>query len=192
VLLTPSAWATAINVQGTLQGGFDGAAAGGCGVSLGGLTYACGSFDVDTNAAGDAGIGGAPDNLGVFSLSMLPFDYAGHTFELFVTILAPPGSTGPDPTTLTLSLAVGPGGSGGVLIGGGSAFFTYPAVQGSGTFTLQINPLALTPGQASDLTGFILGATGDPLVIIPEPASMALMGAGLLAVSFLARRRRKG
>jgi hypothetical protein len=105
--------------------------------------------------------------------------------------------------------------------GGGTAYFEADASNGSGTATAfaGIGPFA-PPGAAGDIIGgpclmdctdtgsapaapYYLaiglgvtagnggGASGDATLVVPEPASMALFGLGLLGVGVMSRRRKQ-
>jgi hypothetical protein len=181
LLFQGTGWAEAIQITGTTTGAFSGDA--------GGLQYTGGAFDVLTTSGGYAGIGGATDSLGTFTLGTTPFSYFG-TFNLLVTIGDPAGS-GAGSTALPIFLSVEPSGSGGATIIGSQSpmYFTFPAVGGeTGHFWLQVAALNLTPGQSASLTGSIIGATGVP---VPESYDLALVGFGMLAAVIAGIRRRR-
>ena len=162
--------------------------------SLAGLTYVNSNFDV-TTAGGFVSIGSGPgtpnlDNLGSFSLSASPFVYNGQHFDLLVTFTAPPGTTpGQGVFTDMLTGTVNSTGGGGVFIDFDNTpqSFTFGSGDTSGQFTFFVNDVSLTVDHTVGVTGTI-NSTVTP---VPEPETYALFMAGLAAVGFMAKRRRK-
>ena len=158
-----------------------------------GLTYNNSDFDATTSGGflslGSAGAttpAGNFNNLGSFTLSGDPGSYVGNSFDLLVTFTAPAGTT---PGTAlfvdTITGSVTANNAGGVFINFDNTpqSFTF----NGGTFEFFVNDVSLTPGQTIALSGTILAT----VTAVPEPETYALLMAGLAAIGFIGRRRRK-
>ncbi len=186
--------AVEINIAGTSTGAFN--AQGSANVNtLLGLTYNGSTFS-QTTAGGFAAFGGNPnpsanvDNFGSFTLTGAINTYTGNTFTLLLNITDPLGIVGGGSQSFQAAVvgqvvSIAAGGVN-VSFGANSTHtYTFANATSVGTFTLNLNNVALTPGQSASLTGYVL-ASATP---VPEPATLA--GLGIASLALIRRRRTK-
>jgi PEP-CTERM motif len=152
-----------------------------------GLTYTNSTFDV-TTSGGFVSIGSTVpgvNNLGSFTLTGDPFNYNGNFFDLLVTFTAPAGA-GPATFTDTIIGSVTSTGAGGVFINFDNSIQHFTFGDG-GSFDFFVNDVSVNAGETITVSGTILSA----VAAVPEPETYVLFVAGLAAVGFMARRRRK-
>ena len=167
--------------------------------NIDGLTYLNSNFS-GVSAGGYLAFGGNPmvatggvqnvDNLGSFTLNSTNFVYTGNTFNLRVTFTLPPGIAGSNSQVFsaTMTGVVTSGTNGGVTIAFNPTpvLFTFSSNGVTGSFFFSLNNLAINPGQTAEITGQIVSAQQTA---VPEPASMFLLGTGLIGVAGYARWR---
>lgn len=186
--------AVEINVAGTAMGGFNAQSANNVNTLLG-LTYNGSTFS-QTTAGGFLAFGGNPspsanvDNFGSFTLVGAVNAYTGNTFTLLLNITDPLGIVGGGAASFQASVMgqVVSNTAGGVNVSFGanaSHTYTFANATSVGTFTLNLNSVALTPGQSASVTGYIVSSA----TAVPEPATLA--GLGIASLAFIRRRRNK-
>ena len=192
--LATFASAVEITVTGTSIGGFNAQSTGNSNTLLG-LTYN-GSVFSNTTAGGFLAFGGNPlpsanvNNFGSFTLNGAANVYTGNTFTLVLNFTAPTGIAGGGTTTFQAAVMgqVVNIAAGGVNVSfGANSSHTYTFANGTsaGSFTLNLNSAALTPGQSVSLSGYIVGSAEA----VPEPAT--IVGLGIASLAFMRRRLRK-
>lgn len=157
------------------------------------LTFTGNSSFTGTTSLGFGALSG-PNSLGTFFLSTSPTQLVAGSFSLNIVFTEPVGINGGQSTTYTATItgSVSPNvNQGGVNITfnqpSGGTVFTFSEAFTTGTFTLTINNVFVQSGQGAPV---LAGFTGSQTAI-PEPATLLLMGTGLLGVSAKMRRRRK-
>jgi hypothetical protein len=155
--------------------------------TLGGLTVNSGSFDVTTNTSGFAAIGGDPDKLGTVSLTNATFNYAGYQLFMKVAFTVPTSSSSSTFASI-ISGSVGTDPTGGIFIqwNPGSLTGTFDG----GSYELFPNNITVTPGGVNQIISGGIFSRVSP-VIVPEPATGALLAMGLSLMSMVAVRRRR-
>jgi len=157
-----------------------------------GLSFEGASFS-GTTSSGFLALGGSTNSLGYFTLTGDPGNYNGNVFDLLVTFTAPVGLS-PNPVlfSTTVSGSVTANGQGGVFV----IFDNSPqnlTFGTGGSAVFYMNNVSLNPGDDNEisLSGRLVSVTPGQTGVVPEPETYALFMAGLAAVGFMARRRRK-
>ena len=192
--LASVASAVEINVAGSSAGGFNAQSMNSVN-SLLGLTYN-GSVFSQSTAGGFVAFGGNPspsanvDNFGSFTLNGNVNTYTGNTFTLLLTFTDPLGIVGGGSTSFQAAVMgqVVNTTAGGVNVSFGANSthtYTFANPTTAGTFTLNLNSVALAPGQSASVTGYIVSSASP----VPEPATLA--GLGIASLALIRRRARK-
>jgi hypothetical protein len=159
-------------VTGTTTGCFTIGCVPSSSATLGGLTFTGTTFNDVTSVGGFLGLGGAVNNLGMYTLLNSPtFDYANRAFTLDVAFTAPATIPGSTQFNALLQGEVNPNGQGGVQINFLTHDFAFNfsnANSPTNVLQLHINDIAINPDQTNYGSGFIQVATGLP---VPGPTA---------------------
>jgi hypothetical protein len=200
-----------VQFVGTTQGCFA-ASIGACSFSntatLGGLTYTSAPLALQTDASGFSAAGNVTNGFGLFALNSTPFNYSGNNFFLRVmfspmgasnTAGGPANATSTNQPTYSAVLrgsVISGAANNGVTIDFGGAqsqnfvfTSTAPNALNGGTGVLRVFNKAVNEGDTqASIAGDLQIVASSP---VPEPATVALMGTGLISLLGMGAIRRR-
>lgn len=187
ISLTVATAANAVLFTGSSQGCFTALCTPSSTATDQGLSFTGGTFNL-SDSSGFVGLGGATNNLGVFSLSTAPAVYTGDLFSLLVTFTSPTGtspSSGSFSAVLQGSVSSLPGGGVYINFNNDPLVFTFGD---GGSFDFWVNDVSLSPGGANQIMSGTINVLTSP---VPEPGTWALMILGFGAIGLAMRTRRR-